>query len=175
MRRLAGSVAGQWGALGFGLASCFLILLATKQFGTEVRVFCALGAIAVIGLWLATGGFRRDGLACAASSTLALLPIAALECGWIEIEGRGMALLVETFCLAILFVGHLQRLGDEAIAAARQVLRHVPSRLALMTAPRSRMIVVRCCLVLLGLLLVPPAVRGATAAIAPAWEIATGP
>ncbi len=118
LRRLAIDTAGQWAAMALGLAACFLVLLATKRLGAEVRVFCAFGAMAVILLWLGTGSFRRDGLACAASSTLALLPIAALECGWVEMEGQGSALLVETFSLAILFIGPLQRLGAEAMAAA---------------------------------------------------------
>ncbi len=117
LRRLAADTASQWAALVLGLCACFLVLLATKRFGSEVRVFCALGAMVVIMLWLATGSFRRDGLNFAASSTLALVPIAALECGWVEIEGQGAALLVETFSLAILFVGPLQRLGSETVAA----------------------------------------------------------
>lgn len=116
-QRIMGEAARQWLALAVGLCGCFLVLLATKRFGAEVRVYCALGAMAVIGLWLAGGALRRDGLTCVASSTLALLPIAALECGWVQIEGQGAALLVETFCLAILFVGPLQRLGGDMIAA----------------------------------------------------------
>jgi hypothetical protein len=173
VRHLAGAVASQWGALGFGLAASFLVLLATKQLGAEVRVFCALGAIVVILLWLATGGFRRDGLACAASSTLALLPIAALECGWVTVDDRGTVLMIETFCLAILFVGHMQRLGLEAVAAARLVLRQVPLRLILPPMPRSRVIVVQCCLVLLGLMIVPLTVRAAAGQIAEAAQVAT--
>ena len=120
LRRLVLAYVEQWWALGFGLAACFLVLLATKQLGQEVRVFCALGAIVVIVMWLATGGFRRDGLVCAASSTLALLPIAALECGWVVVEERSFALLIETFCLAILFVGQVERVGRDAIAMIRQ-------------------------------------------------------
>ena len=116
LRQVAGEYATEGAALGFGLAACFLVVLATKRLDPDMRMLCALGAIVVIGLWLGTDSLRRDGLACAVSSTLALVPIAALECGWVEIEGRGIALLIETFCLAILFVGHLQRVGAEAVA-----------------------------------------------------------
>ena len=157
LRQVAGGLVAQWGALALGLISCFLILLASKRLGAEVRVFCALGAATVIGLWLTTAEFRRDGMAFAASSTLALLPIAAIECGWIEIEGRGMALLVETFCIAILFVGALERLGREGVAAMIHVARHGVGRPALTQPARSRIIIVRCCIILIGLLAVPAA------------------
>lgn len=168
LRRLVLAYVEQWWALGFGLAACFLVLLATKQLGQEVRVFCALGAIVVIVMWLATGGFRRDGLVCAASSTLALLPIAALECGWVVVEERGFALLIETFCLAILFVGQVERVGRDAIAMIRQELgRARPDRAAVaafLAGPGSRVIVVRCCTILLGLLIAGSATYASSAA-----------
>lgn len=165
--RLVSFVAEQWLALAFGAISCFLILLATKRFGPEVRVFCALGAIAVIALWLATGDFRRDGIACAASSTLALTPIAALECGWIAIDDPATALLIETFCLAILFASQVERLGGEAITAARLALRRLPL-LRVPEADSSRGLVIRCCMLLLALLVGPAAVTAATLAVVPA-------
>jgi hypothetical protein len=178
LRHLLISGAQQWWALGFGLGACFLVLLATKQFAAEARVFCALGAIVVIVMWLATGSFRRDGMACAASSTLALLPIAALECNWITIDDRGMVLLVETFCLAILFVGQLTRLGGEVTAMAQDVLRTSGGDDMPRTHPgapqpswrdgfanQSSTIVVRCCVILLGLIAAPSLVTAATAAV----------
>ncbi len=172
LRRLALAYFEQWWALGFGLAACFLVLLATKQLGNEVRVFCALGAIVVIVMWLATGGFRRDGLVCAASSTLALLPIAALECGWMVVEERGLALLIETFCLAILFVGQIERVGKEAMAMLRHEMgRGRPDRAAIAAflggpgsrIPGSRIIVIRCCTILLGLLIASSAIYSSSA------------
>lgn len=167
LRQLLLAGIAQWWALGVGLAACFLVLLATKQFAAEARVFCALGAIVVIVLWLATGSFRRDGMACAASSTLALLPIAALECNWIAIDDRAMVLLVETFCLAILFVGQLSRLGGEVSAMAQAVLRSGRPQPAYGDFGRhSSTIVVRCCVILLGLLAAPSLVTAATAAVA---------
>ncbi len=168
LRELLVAGAQQWWALGFGLAACFLVLLATKQFAAEARVFCALGAIVVILMWLATGSFRRDGVACAASSTLALLPIAALEAGWISVDDRGLVLLVETFCLAILFSGQLTRLGTELAAMARSVLhRHprAPSAPWVSLGHQSSTIVVRCCVILLGLMAAPSLVSVATAAV----------
>ena len=170
-RQLVLATISQWWALAFGLAACFLVLVATKQLGSEIRVFCALGAIVVILMWLATGGFRQDGFACAASSTLALLPIAALECGWIVVEERSFALLVETFCLAILFVGQVERVGKEAIAMFRHELQRTwPERaslVALLAAPGSRVVVVRCCVILLGLLVLSPTVGAMSGAD---WE-----
>lgn len=168
MRQLAGAIASQWVALGIGLAACFLVLLATKQLGAEVRVFCALGAIVVITLWLATDTFRRDGVVFAASSTLALLPIAALECGWVEIEGQGSALLIETFCLAVLFVSHVQRLGGEAIAAARPILAAMPG-----FAARTGVSIgtLRACAIMVGLLFLPAAVLAATGQVPDAAAI----
>ena len=166
LRRVSLAYASQWWALGFGLAASFLVLLATKQFGNEVRVFCALGAITVILLWLGTGSFRRDGATCAASSTLALLPIAALECGWVEVDGPGMVLLIESFCLAILFVGQINRIGAELFAVAGTLLRRdqaEPGMAAL--GPlfrRSSTIVIRCCLILIGLMSVPTLVDAAS-------------
>ncbi len=169
LRRVILEGVEQWWALGLGLAACFLVLLATKQFVAEARVFCALGAIVVIVMWLATGSFRRDGMACAASSTLALLPIAALECNWIAVDDRGMVLLIETFCLAILFVGQLSRLGGEVTAMAQDVLRpHRADPLQAMRASfgrRSSTIVVRCCVILLGLIAAPSLVTAAAAAV----------
>lgn len=165
--RLAGFVAEQWLALAFGAITCFLTLLATKRLGAEVRVFCAFAAIVVISLWLATGNFRRDGLACAASSTFALSPIAALECGWVELDEPATALLIETFCLAILFVGHIERLGREAMQAARAMLASNPVRW-LAEPTTSRGLVVRCCIMLLALLVGPAAVTAATLAVIPA-------
>ncbi len=168
LRTLLVAGAQQWWALGFGLVACFLVLLATKQFAAEARVFCALGAIVVIVMWLATGSFRRDGVACAASSTMALLPIAALECGWIAVDDRAMVLLVETFCLAILFVGQLTRLGGELTAMVRNVLRTHPRPPAapwISLGHQSSTIVVRCCVILLGLIAAPSLVTAATAAV----------
>lgn len=101
------------GALTLGLAACFIVLLATKLIGAELRSFAALGAMAVIGLWLSTAGFRRDGMVFAISSTLCLLPVALIECGWIALDNAGLALLVETACVGALFAGSLRRLGAE--------------------------------------------------------------
>lgn len=168
LRRLFVDFVQQWWALGFGLAACFLVLLATKQFAAEARVFCALGAIVVIVMWLATGSFRRDGMACAASSTLVLLPIAALECNWIVVEDRGMVLLIETFCLAILFVGQITRLGGEISGMMAHVLRTHPAAPVIHATfgSRSSTIVVRCCVILLGLTAAPSLVMAAAAAVA---------
>ena len=169
LRRLIIDGVQQWWALGVGLIACFLVLLATKQFAAEARVFCALGAIVVIVMWLATGSFRRDGMACAASSTLALFPIAALECNWITVDDRGMVLLVETFCLAILFVVQLSRLGGEVTAMAQDVLRLHPAGpipdMRTNFGRRSSTIVVRCCVILLGLIAAPSLVTAAAAAV----------
>jgi hypothetical protein len=168
LHRLVIDFMQQWWALGFGLAACFLVLLATKQFAQEARIFCALGAIVVIVMWLATGGFRRDGMACAVSSTLVLLPIAALECNWIAVDDRGMVLLIESFCLAILFTGQLTRLGGEMMAMTRHMLRTHPAAPVLHATfgIRSRTIVVRCCVILLGLIAAPSLVTAAAAAVA---------
>ena len=59
MRQLAGAIAGQWVALGIGLAACFLVLLATKQLGAEVRVFAA-GTTRLLGLRLVDAGSGYD-------------------------------------------------------------------------------------------------------------------
>jgi hypothetical protein len=93
------------------------------------------------------------------------LPIAALECNWIAVDDRGMALLVETFCLAILFVGQLSRLGGEVSAMAQDVLRTPAPAVAISFGERSSTIVVRCCVILLGLIAAPSLVTAAAAAV----------
>jgi hypothetical protein len=155
------------GAPVLGLVSCVLILLATRRLGGEVRAFCALGAAAVIGLWLTTADFRRDATLFAASSTLALVPIAALESGWIVIEGRGMALLIETFCLAILFVSAIEPLVREGMAVLQPFVHPGLSQSAPVRETRLRSIVVRCCVIAIGLLTIPAVSVAAIHRLAP--------
>jgi len=110
---------GHGGALSLGLASSFVVLLMSRQASVAAPGLCALAAMVVIGLWLGTAGFRRDGTAFAVSSTLCLLPVALIECGWVEVPSAGLALIVETGCLGLLFAGSLRRLGAECTFSAR--------------------------------------------------------
>jgi hypothetical protein len=117
MRRRTGLVEtllAQGGALTMGLTTSFIVLLVTKQVSVAAPGLCALGAMVVIGLWLSTAGFRRDRMVYAVSSTLCLVPVVLIECGWINLPNSGLALIIETVCLGLLFAGSLRRLGAEA-------------------------------------------------------------
>jgi hypothetical protein len=144
-----------WRAAALGMAACLLILLATRSLGGELRVFTMMGAAAAIGLWLLTADVRREAFSFAASSTLALLPLAALQAGWIEIEDREMALLAEAFCLAVLFVSALEPLARSGMAALRQALDVAAAGPVPVGAARARAVAMCGGLVVFGLVVVP--------------------
>ncbi len=103
----------QSAALAIGLAASFLVLLGTRGVEIESEIFCNAGALVVIGLWLGTGAFRHDGAALRLRSAMWLVPIVAIQSGWWQIPRTGAALVIETFCIAMLFAATLQSLGAE--------------------------------------------------------------
>ena len=103
----------QGGALSLGLLSSCLILLAARQEGVTSGVVASVAAGLVIALWLGTAMFRKDGSACSVTSTLCLMPVMLIECGWVTLPSPGLSLGVEYAFLAVLFAGALRKLGAE--------------------------------------------------------------
>jgi len=103
----------QGGALSLGLLSSCLILLAARQEGVASGAVASVAAGLVIALWLGTAMFRKDGSACSIASTLCLLPVMLIECGWVTLPSPGLGLGIEYAFLAVLFAGALRKLGAE--------------------------------------------------------------
>jgi hypothetical protein len=103
----------QGGALSLGLLSSCLVLLAARQEGVASGAVASVAAGLVIALWLGTAMFRKDGSVCSVTSTLCLLPVMLIECGWVTLPSPSLSLGVEYAFLAVLFAGALRKLGAE--------------------------------------------------------------
>ena len=103
----------QGSALSLGLLSSCLILLAARQDGVASNLVASVAAGLVILLWLATALFRQDGSAFSVTSTVCLMPVMLIECGWVTLPSAGLGIGIEYACLAVLFAGALRKLGAE--------------------------------------------------------------
>src|SRR5450631_3501562 len=103
----------QGSALSLGLLSSCLILLAARQDGVASNLVASVAAGLVILLWLATSLFRKDSSAFSVTSTVCLMPVMLIECGWVTLPSAGFGLGIEYACVAVLFAGALRKLGAE--------------------------------------------------------------
>ena len=119
-----------WGALSAGLTLMFGVLMATKLGHFRNEETCTFAAALILAVWVCSGMLRQDRSVFGWGATFCLLPVVMIECSWVPMPRDGVALVVETVCVALLFAGNLRRLGAEMGDSLAKALNRERSCLA---------------------------------------------